>query len=326
MKLRITYKKEGDRFQCDALCDSGYAYTSFFRHENPPKKYIDQGLSPLHARLMFLFDSMEDKYHECGVDNLYMSAKFARDAYMHENKIKLHGVTRKSGRGLPSFVLQEEVQNRTEQEKVRGTVCAAELRGDPHCPSLLAVSVYDTKPVHFLTMCANRIYWQENERHVYDCQAGKMKKIKFHCLNDNNDYNFGMGGADIADQIRGSYRVDHWLRNFKWWHSVFWWGDQVLMVNLYQCYCKYYKMNGLCPMPHYEFQRRIAHVWLDKDYYSEKDKNNLSSSKSVSSGSTRNSSSSRRSRVSGDSLHPLNGNLKCRMSTSLCHWPCPAKG
>ena len=77
LKLRITYKKEGDRFQCDALCDSGYAYTSFFRHENPPKKYIDQGLSPLHARLMFLFDSMEDKYHECGVDNLYMSAKFA---------------------------------------------------------------------------------------------------------------------------------------------------------------------------------------------------------------------------------------------------------
>ena len=114
LKLRITYKKEGDRFQCNALCDLGYAYTSFFRHENPPKKYIDQGLSPLHARLMFLFDSMEDKYHECGVDNLYMSAKFARDAYMHENKIKLHGVTRKSGRGLPSFVLQEEVQNCTE--------------------------------------------------------------------------------------------------------------------------------------------------------------------------------------------------------------------
>ena len=103
-------------------------------------------------------------------------------------------------------------------------------------------------------------------------------------------------------------------------------GGQVLMVNLYQCYCKHYKMNGLCPMPHYEFQRRIAHVWLDKDYYSEKDKDNLSSSKSVSSGSTRNSSSSRRSRVSGDSLHPLNGNLKCRMNTSLCHWPCPAKG
>ena len=31
----------------------------------------------------------------------------------------------------------------------------------------------------------------------------------------NDEYNFGMGGADIADQVRGSYRFDHWLRRYK---------------------------------------------------------------------------------------------------------------
>ena len=106
---------------------------------------------------MYLFDGVVDKYHKCGVDNLYMSVKFCRDCFNHLKKIRLHGVTRKSGRGLPSFVLQEEITNKTEQEKVRGTVIAAELVGDASCQSLLAVSVYNTKPVHFLTMCTNKI-------------------------------------------------------------------------------------------------------------------------------------------------------------------------
>ena len=36
-KIRITYKKEGDGFQCDALCNGGYTFTFFFRHKPPPK-------------------------------------------------------------------------------------------------------------------------------------------------------------------------------------------------------------------------------------------------------------------------------------------------
>ena len=39
-KLRITYKREGDGFQCDALCDDGYTYTFYFRHQPAPEKYL----------------------------------------------------------------------------------------------------------------------------------------------------------------------------------------------------------------------------------------------------------------------------------------------
>ena len=106
-KLRITYKKEVYGFHCDALCNDGYTFTFYFRHDPPPVNYMSIGLFPLYVLQMALFDEVTDDYHDCNVDNLYMSAKFCRYAYTHLNKIKLHGVTRNSGRGLPSTIMQQ---------------------------------------------------------------------------------------------------------------------------------------------------------------------------------------------------------------------------
>ena len=131
----------------------------------------------------------------------------------------------------------------------------------------------------------------------------------------------------IADQIRGSYRVDHWMRNFKWWHSIYWWGVQVLMVNSYKCYCTHLKLEGLTPMSHYDYQRKIAHVWLDKNYYAKCDNepSPTSTSKSVvtSTSSLTSTNSNRRFRICDSSLHPLTGSLKCRLNSTLEHWPSP---
>ena len=79
-KLLITYKKEVDGFQCDALCDDGYTLTLYFHHEPPSVEDTPAGLSPLHDQVMALFDDVTDEYLECGVDNIYMPAKFCRDA------------------------------------------------------------------------------------------------------------------------------------------------------------------------------------------------------------------------------------------------------
>ena len=135
-----------------------------------------------------------------------MSAKFCRDAYNHTKIIILHVVTRKSGRGLPASIMQEELHNRKEQEKVQGTVISAELVGNSKCPSLISVYVYDTKPVNFLSMEVDNIKWTENKIEVYDRSIGPMTTMKFLRLNVNNDYNYGMGGADIADHMLGFYR------------------------------------------------------------------------------------------------------------------------
>jgi hypothetical protein len=49
MKLRISYKKEGDGFQCDAVCDSGCTLSFYFRHGLLPDlhgKFKHLDLSP----------------------------------------------------------------------------------------------------------------------------------------------------------------------------------------------------------------------------------------------------------------------------------------
>ena len=116
--LRITYKNEGDGFQSDALCQEGFCYQHFMQNEPPPTKYISKGFSPLHSRVLSLFDSLKDDHHQCGMDNLYNSAKFCRAAYQHERKVLCHGVTRKGMCGIPDCVKQEEKKSQKEQIKV----------------------------------------------------------------------------------------------------------------------------------------------------------------------------------------------------------------
>ena len=104
-KKGITYKAEGDGFQCDALCEAGFTYQVYMRNDPAPRKYLKEGLSPLHARVMALYDSVEDQNHHCAMDNLYNSAAFCKAAYNHEKRVLVHGVTRKGMRGLPKVVI-----------------------------------------------------------------------------------------------------------------------------------------------------------------------------------------------------------------------------
>jgi len=276
-KKRINFKNEGDGFQNDAICDNGFTYAVYFRNEPAPQKYLKQGLSPLHARVMALFDALPDKRHRVYFDNLYMSAKFARAAYNHPKQVFVAGVVRKGGRGLPPAIFQEEVKNPKEVQQVRGTVKVAVLKGDPGCPDLIAASVYDTKPVHFMSMAAELIQWVRKQRLVFNPDTGSMETMRFLRLNINNDYNFGMGGVDIADQLRNYYRMDHWLRMTKWWWSIFLWGMGVQMVNAYILYVEHCTIYGLDKkeiLSQFEFRKKIALAMIAPTKYHPRYANN----------------------------------------------------
>jgi hypothetical protein len=265
-KLRVTYKAEGDGFQADALCQDAFTYALYYRNDPAPKKYLDTGLSPLHSRVMWLFDRVEDKYHRCMMDNLYMSARLCRVSFNHPHKVLIAGVTRKGGRGLPASVLQEEEKNKDRQLGVRGTVKAAVLRGDEGCPGLVANSVYDTKPVHFLSMICEEIKWVKKHRLVYNADTGKVETMFFLRLNTNDAYNIDMGHTDVSDQYRGVYRFDAgWLRNTKWWMACFEHAFGVLLVNSYVTYCHVLKTAGKTKLSHYDYRKACALAWIDKD-------------------------------------------------------------
>ncbi len=116
-KQQICYKKEGDGFQADCICESGYTYTFYFRNVPAPKKYLMKKCSPLHSRVLFLFDQLLHKNNVVGLDNLYISAQFCREAITGKNKVMVHGGCQKEGRRLPSCILQKECVKKVSRQQ-----------------------------------------------------------------------------------------------------------------------------------------------------------------------------------------------------------------
>ena len=244
-----------------------YTWTFYFRNQPAPRDWVQKGYSPLHARILGMFDQLEEEYHNCWFDNLYLSAKFAKASFTHDKKIRISGPTRKSGRRLPKCVIQEEKKNPSEIRAVCGTVKAAVLDGDTALPDLVAVSYYDQKPVHFLSTICESIKWIECTKKIYCVESEQMEILKFLRLNINDDYNNDMGGVDIANQLRNYYRFDHWMRLRKWWWPIFFWSIGILLVNSYVSYKTYMESIGKTPMSHYKFHEAIGLALIDPTKY-----------------------------------------------------------
>ena len=135
----------------------------------------------------------------------------------------LYGVTRVSGRGIPKCIIQKELTHKTEIANARGTLKVSRLVGDRYVPGLIALSLYDSKPFYMLSNACECVKWVPKKRKVWYRTLDKYVEIVFHRLNIVDDYNVNMNNVDIADQLRGSYRFDHWMRKRKWWWSM-WFG------------------------------------------------------------------------------------------------------
>ena len=339
-KQRITYKREGDGFLADCICSDGYTYAFHFRHQPASEKIIKTyNCSPLHARVLGLISQLPDKYYTLGMDNLYNSAKFCRLAYSMDQKVMVHGVTRPTLRGIPPAIKQNEVSKKKDLERVRHTVKAAVLKGDEVLKDLVSVSLYDTKPVYFLTSATPDLKWVEKEKKVYDSKQKKTVNMPFYRLNIIDFYNHNMGNVDLADQLRNHYRYDSaWHRNRKWWWSIWWWGFQLLLTNSYVLYLKFHRLHDskqICS--HYDYIKEISLAWINPELHWPKKKTKAAAkSKEIYNKvktrlrkrfreddmvSASNFNSSKCERVNDASLHPTAGKLHMRLNTSVQHLP-----
>ena len=75
--------------------------------------------------------------------------------------------------------------------------------------------MYDSKPVHFLSMACAELKWKTQEKDVYNIETGQVESLYFLRMNNNISYNQKMGNVDVADQLRGNYRLDIGVRNRK---------------------------------------------------------------------------------------------------------------
>jgi hypothetical protein len=158
-------------------------------------------------------------------------------------------------------------------------------------------------------------------------------------LNDIHKYNHTKGHADVADQLRGSYQIDIYVRNRKWCWAIMFWAFGTLLTNTYVVYIKVNIAEGVDRkqlLSHYEFCKQIALNWLDSSYEPTKNeikdgpkrkKTDLSSMfPSPSSVSTITTVSSRADFCTNSSLSE-NGLLQCRLlDTTLSHLPSKKKG
>jgi hypothetical protein len=276
MKLRISYKREGDGFQCDAVCDKGYTFSFWFRHGPPPKfkpegKYKNFDLSPTATRVVWLADRLPNRWTRLYMDNLFNSEKLFSALYKAE--CLAHGVVRTNGRGFPNSIIQREAPTLKLAEATRGTTKAARLSGSSKCPDLLAVSLYDTKPVHILSTAAKEVRWIVKQRGVWSAAAQKRAMMNYLRLNVIEDYNMRMNSTDIADQLRGNYRPDLFMRQRKWWWAIFIWAIGVASVNAYRIYCVLWDEENAKKTPglpkkwsHKEFREQLVYDLIFDGY------------------------------------------------------------
>ena len=157
--VRRKFKKEGDGFFVDSFCNN-VCIVAFYPHNQPVlSNCINLGHSPLHSCALFLLNQLEmNSYHEACYDNLHSSVKLTKGTMIHaQSKCLTYGMRRKNSRGLPSSVFLNEPTRQLEKEAMVGSTKAAALNDDKDCPSIVAFSVRDQKPAHFLSTAMEEI-------------------------------------------------------------------------------------------------------------------------------------------------------------------------
>ena len=59
-------------------------------------------------KTLFMMDHLKDEHFTCGLDNLFISTNFCKEAMFEIRRVMLHGVCRLIGKGLHNYVVMHK--------------------------------------------------------------------------------------------------------------------------------------------------------------------------------------------------------------------------
>ena len=244
-------------------------------------------------------------------------------AYSLDQKVKIHGVIRKSQRGVPPSVFQNDKVTPKQAEQRRGTVKAAVLTGDSKSCDLVVASCFDQKPFYMISHSIPEITWVECIKPIWSRSLMKNVDYKFLRWNLSDDYNFEINDNDVADQLRLVYRMQRFHRNYKWWWSLWVWGMEITIVNAYMMYRRYCELKEVPQLiDHHDFREKLAYALLDPaNEWPKRKSGNGNKKRTRTPTLTPEPAKKRAPRMNTDALSPNKGRLKKRLDRSLSHMP-----
>ena len=263
------------------------------------------------------------------MDNLFNSVQLSRAVYSLPKPVLVHSVLRKSGRGCPPCVVQEEKVGK-QAEAARGTVKVAVLKGDSMSSDLVVALYYNQKPFYMISSKCDEVLWTPVTKKVRSSNLKQNVDFTFLRWLLSHGYNFEMNDNDIANQLWLVYRIMRFQRNNKWWWSLFLRGYEVSMVNLYVMMKRYCEMKGVPVLwNHHDWNEAIGYAHLDPHEYwpRRKSPHSTTTEGTVATVSTAAVSTTKQPklntkgkpilprgpRVDSSALLPTRGSLKCRL-------------
>lgn len=231
--IRMKNKPAPEGFKIFSLCDAGYTYTFFpsSRITSAPVPDVP-GLTTTGSMVCHLVEQLPYTQMAFNIylDNYFSTVKLFQ--YFRNKRIGACGTARKQA-GIPKE-LQVEKSAKLDWDTRSGAVV----------DGVLVVFWQDNDPVTFLTTIHAVVgeEWEvERERHrprETSTNATKVRTVfgssprkKLRILKVVDDYNFNMGGVDIADQLRSYYNTQQTA--FRNWMPFFFWLLDTVIINTF---------------------------------------------------------------------------------------------